>query len=376
MRVSFIGDVSFTGSFKDKADSFDSNIISDEILDIFYNSDYTVCNLEGGTTNEECIKSRSLNVKSPLATIKYLKNKKINVYGLANNHMFDAGYKGFKDTGNQLKLNKVECFGAGNNITEASSILYLRKNEISIAIIGIGHNDGLVASENSPGIFSYIQEDILYKQIIEAKKNADWVIVSCHSGPEFNFYPTPTVRNKLNKILKNGADIIIGHHSHTMQGVEKRENNKLIAYSLGNFIFDLSSQRKKKDYNIGLIVTIEFNKKTYSVKHQPIEIDYKTAKVKLAPKKYFIKLNEISDFSNYNKKIVRDSIRVIFFNPFLPTKVSFRFFVYLLFYPFVVGYKIYVLSGYNREFVDIILSYYNLSFLKKVLKKDDFYINN
>jgi len=378
MDISFIGDISFTGSFGKKVidNSISNSIISNEITEVFVNSDYTICNLEGPTTKEECMKSKILTVKSPLDTIEYLKNKKINVCGLANNHMFDAGYKGFKDTEKKLKLNKVKYFGAGNNITEASSILYLKKKDVSIAIIGVGHNDGLVASKKTPGIFSYIQEDILKKQIKEAKNNVDWVIISCHSGPEFNFYPTPIVRNRMNKILKFGADIVIGHHSHTMQGVERIGNNKLIVYSLGNFIFDLSPQRKKKDYNIGLIASFEFNKKSYAVKYQPVTIDYKTSKVEFAPKKYSAKLNEISDFLNYKKKIASDSIRVIFFNPFLPKKVNYFLFIYILFYPFVIGYKIYLYSGYSREFVDVILKHYKLSFLKKILKKDNFYINN
>jgi lipopolysaccharide export LptBFGC system permease protein LptF len=71
MKISFVGDVSFTGSFLNKINEEGSNakVISKDILEILSSSDYTVCNLEGPVTNEKCILSTKLNVKSPPETI-------------------------------------------------------------------------------------------------------------------------------------------------------------------------------------------------------------------------------------------------------------------------------------------------------------------
>jgi poly-gamma-glutamate capsule biosynthesis protein CapA/YwtB (metallophosphatase superfamily) len=72
-----------------------------------------------------------------------------------------------------------------------------------------------------------------------AKTAADVVIVSCHIGLEYFSYPLPQHRQALQGLIDVGADLILGHHPHVLQGVERRRNG-VIAYSLGNFVFDIS----------------------------------------------------------------------------------------------------------------------------------------
>ena len=68
---------------------------------------------------------------------------------------------------------------------------------------------------------------------------------------------------KLKKLLSFGADIIVAHHPHTVQGYEKI-NNKMIFYSLGNFIFDTDFQRAQKGTDKGIVLKIEFTKDEFS----------------------------------------------------------------------------------------------------------------
>jgi|TARA_B110000902_G_scaffold102277_1_gene120928 poly-gamma-glutamate capsule biosynthesis protein CapA/YwtB (metallophosphatase superfamily) len=378
MKISFVGDVSFTGSFLNKINEEGSNakVISKDILEILSSSDYTVCNLEGPVTNEKCILSTKLNVKSPPETISFLKKIYINVFGLANNHMFDADYKGFTDTRRELIKNDVHFFGAGDDIKEASKISYLKKDDITVAIIGVGHNVGKVAKEKKYGIFSYVDINVLEKQISVAKKNSDWILIFFHAGPEYNFFPTPSVRERMKSILSKGADIIVGHHPHVMQGVEYFNNNKLIIYSLGNFIFDLKSTSNKKGYNIGLIASIYFTKNKISVGTQPVFIDTHRGVVKFAKEEHKENFKNRSNFADLEKKNAKDSFRCLFLNPILPKKINFKFFIYIIFYPVLTLYKLYNVKGYNREFLDVFLKYYRINLLKKLFKKDDFYKYN
>lgn len=377
MRLSFVGDVSFTGHFSEYLrSSFNGELFGPSIKNLFASSDFAICNLEGPVTNRSCIENVNLNVKSPLNTIECLKKNKLNVFGLANNHIFDAGIEGFSDTINALEKNDSYFFGAGRNLGAASKILYLKKEKLTIGIIGVGHNVGCVATENSPGIFTYKKQDLLKERIKEAKANADWVVVYCHAGPEFNFYPTPVTRDLMKRIINFGADIVIGHHPHTVQGIEEISENKLIVYSLGNFIFDLSPHKRKKGTDIGLIVSIDFESDSFEINNKIVKINRDLKVIKVADKKYLNRLDRISDFSNYKRKIFMDSFRILFLNPFLVGKSIFTKIISFVIFPFLFLRKIYVVRGYDREYVDIVLNYCGLNFFKKFLRKDDFYKSN
>lgn len=373
MNISFVGDVSLTGSFKKDFTENDEMILSEEILEIFSKSDFTVCNLEGPVTEENCKLSPNLQVKSSLKSIPFLLKHHINVFGLANNHMFDAGDKGFKDTIEELNIHKSNYFGAGENIKEASKVCYLVKNDVKIGVIGVGHNKGKIAGAVSSGVFSYNQIREIKDRINEAKVAADWVVIVCHAGPEYNFIPTPITRTKMKSFLNLGADIIIGHHPHVIQGYEYVDNNKLIVYSLGNFIFDLKSTHNKLGHNEGLIASVKFSKQKFILTTNTTKINTSKGFVSLMKNN---KLEKLSDFSNYDKKITKESIRCVFFNPIIPKEVSIKTFIYILFYPIVALFKMYLIAGYNREFVDIILTNYKLKIFTKFLRKDEFYKNN
>ena len=106
----------------------------------------------------------------------------------------------------------------------------------------------MIASKNTEGVFCDIYEDHIRSKIIKAKTKCDWLILNYHGGEEYTRYPMPKKRSKLKKYLNYGVDVIIGHHPHVVQGIEKIDN-KFIFYSLGNFIFDIKQQRDKKYIN-------------------------------------------------------------------------------------------------------------------------------
>ena len=83
-------------------------VLSDNITNYLNSNDYNICNLEGPLTDMETVKDKNLDVKSPLNCVKHLTKNKFNICGLANNHIFDAGEAGFKDTVDNLRKNNIQ----------------------------------------------------------------------------------------------------------------------------------------------------------------------------------------------------------------------------------------------------------------------------
>jgi hypothetical protein len=310
-KISFTGDLSLTGIFYDKVFN-GMQIFDPKILSVLSECDCNVCNLEGPATDKKNTSKTSINVVSPANSIQYLRKKNFNVFGLANNHVFDCGVEGFMDTRNAIHRNSCLYFGAGENIEEASNILYLRKGDTTISMIGVCHKDyykGLIADEDSPGVFCIEYFDIVLKQIQEAKQNSDLLILNYHGGEEYTTLPMPNRRRLLKKLINEGADIVVAHHPHVFQGIENL-GKRTIFYSLGNFVFDIESHRNHELTQESAIVIFEFAKSGYNYKLLPVTTDLERGIVKLSNRDFLSHIHQISDFSEYQTNWVKDAHRV------------------------------------------------------------------
>jgi hypothetical protein len=79
--------------------------------------------------------------------------------------------------------------------------------------------------------------DVAGQTIRDARRKADWVVVAFHQGLEYSDYPSSGIIAAAHQMIDAGADVVIGHHAHVLQGIERYAGG-LIAYSLGNFVFD------------------------------------------------------------------------------------------------------------------------------------------
>lgn len=365
MRITFTGDISFTGNFKRALENGSLNI-SDEVSDIFKKSDFNVVNLEGPATTHPAIFDKDLSVLSPVMAIDYLSKKlNINVFNLANNHTFDAGIDGFNQCVQEIESKGLSYFGAGENIEEAAKIEYLKKDDITVALIAVGSegSSGARAREDMYGVFGW-EDDLVYTKIEEAKENADWVILNFHNGAEFNFCPVKSKQDRLKLFVDKGVDIVVAHHPHVIQGIEKY-NEGIIFYSLGNFIFDLKYHRKKKYTNLSLIPTFCFTKRSYTYSHSISEFDPQNCIVTLNNSRkingFFNKICEnLKEENRYRQK---DALRCIFFNPLW----SGHWWINICF-PLLIPYHLYTFrKGNNKELLYEALMYFRCEFLYKWL---------
>ena len=154
---------------------------------------------------------------------------------LANNHVFDYGLRGFKETLDVLRRNGIRTVGAGLTRDEALSPLTAAVGKTRLAIFNFGEGEDLTGSRGGPGVSGWEVSEIAAR-VRRAKARGDLVVVVAHAGLEYVPFPPPYVVEAFRALSDAGADCVVGHHPHVPQGLEVRRG-RLIAYSLGNFVF-------------------------------------------------------------------------------------------------------------------------------------------
>jgi len=236
-------------------------------------ADITVANLECPlTTTWGHHPSKTIYFKGSPENVDGLIHAGIDIVTLANNHVLDYMLPGMQETQSVLEENNILHMGAGANSYEAYLPAFYSKSGINFAFLAASDKTGqynnyqpyLNAGYNKSG-FANLEPYYIEKQIDEVKDISDLVVMQWHTGREYSFNPSdncdscqplftekfededyfplayaPNAKNRATSqfAIDNGADLVICHHPHIMQGVELY-NGKLIAHSLGDFVFDL-----------------------------------------------------------------------------------------------------------------------------------------
>jgi len=197
------------------------------------------CNLEGPVTKAEKRKKPFAFRCDPEDFEVFLKSG-FNTVSLANNHMLDCGPKGVSETIKVLAENKITFSGAGMTREKALEPAVIYKNGTSFAFLSFCdmpyYVNGKAGSEMLPQPVHPTDEEA-YISISRAAASYDNVIVSWHWGVEYSNKPTKRQKELGRMCVDAGAGLVIGHHPHVVQGVEKYRDS-IILYSLGNFVFD------------------------------------------------------------------------------------------------------------------------------------------
>ncbi len=257
-----------------------SNLIDKKIIELFEESDYNIVNLEAPVTNSETKTLKTgPNLKADKdSTLDVLQALKVDVVTLANNHILDYGVQGIADTLHFCKNNNIATVGAGMNIEEASKTLYMDTEEGKFAIVNFAENEWSAATTDSAGFNPMNVIDNTY-QIKDARKNADYVMVIIHGGHEYYNLPSPRMQKQYRFYAEQGADIVVGHHTHCISGNEVHKGVP-IYYSLANFLFTKNSIQP--DWYNGLILEIEIKNNKITPKLYAVEQARETFKLSLS----------------------------------------------------------------------------------------------
>jgi poly-gamma-glutamate capsule biosynthesis protein CapA/YwtB (metallophosphatase superfamily) len=177
--------------------------------------------------------------------IQGIKNAGFDVLTLANNHIADWGCEGLSNTLAILDSNRLIHCGAGVNVHRACEPVLLEKSAVKIAFIGFSLTfpEEFWASDSVCGT-CFATESRIHEVITKAKAQARLVVVCFHWGAEKSTIPKDYQKQFGHLAVDSGADLVIGHHPHVLQGLELYKN-RLIAYSLGNFVFGSNSQTSR-----------------------------------------------------------------------------------------------------------------------------------
>ena len=240
LKIAFIGDVMCGDSFyalgqgvASSLDKYGKNFLSHEIVDLLCGHDLILCNLE-------CVLSdigrkenslRSLHMRGRPETARHLAEWGITLAHLANNHILEQGIEAAVDTVKQLEDAGIKTVGTGKNRRFQSGIgaIDVTLGDRLVTVVGACFHDGKYA-------FSSRLNEVL-RSIRAGASRGNIVIVSVHWGDELIDRPSVWQRQVAREFISAGASLIIGHHSHVVQGVDSSDS-ALTAYSLGNFIFD------------------------------------------------------------------------------------------------------------------------------------------
>ncbi|MFZ5823129.1 MAG: CapA family protein [Bacillota bacterium] len=157
---------------------------------------------------------------------------------VANNHSGDFGPEAFAEQLDLLKQGGVPYFGGGKDLAEAHAPLILERNGLKIALLGYNEVElrSFEAGPERPGLAWSVDEQV-ERDIRAARERADLVVVYPHWGLEYHFEHSARQAELARKMIDAGADLVVGAHPHVIQPVELYKG-RLIAYSLGNFVFD------------------------------------------------------------------------------------------------------------------------------------------
>lgn len=210
-------------------------------FDAFAGADIAMVNLESPVTVRGTKQVKPFTFRMNPSFIPAIVKAGISIVNLANNHIFDFGEEGLFDTIDHLDSAGLIHIGAGRNHEEAHRGVILETRGRRVGFLGYyGGSEAPPAIAGKPGVAKR-ELSLIRRDIARLKENAEFVVVNFHWGKEKESYPADDQVAFARAVIDAGANAIIGHHPHVLQGIEWY-NEGIIVYSLGNFVFGGNSR--------------------------------------------------------------------------------------------------------------------------------------
>ena len=240
-RLMFVGDVALGNHPKTPGFGFHARygggipeLLAGRVLPETSGDGVLVGNLEFSLTANPALAGSQECCIGSVSYVDFLRRAGFNVLNLANNHAWQHGKEVFEETVQALRRAGIKVVGVPDDHDPGS---FLRVSGKTIAILGVSARPRQGFTE-SPGYNEFEEREFLGR-ISDARRQADFVCVSIHWGQEFTAAPSAAERGIARAMVDAGADVVVGHHPHVLREVENYRGS-VIAYSLGNFIGDMS----------------------------------------------------------------------------------------------------------------------------------------
>ena len=256
----------FKDAYNQETDTYDFSPMFKNVNKYFENATIAVGNLETTLAGKERGFSGYPCFNSPDELAFDLKEMGIDILTTANNHSLDTGYKGLEATLNTLDRYEVLHTGTARSVEEQNTILFQDLKGIKTAFLNFTYGtNGIPLPTGKEYCVNLIDKDFMKKKLEQAKEEgAELICVSMHWGDEYRIKPTNEQKDLAEFLIKNGADVILGNHSHVPEPMEMKtvtledgsKKEGFVIYSMGNF-FSAQTQEYTRDT---LIVDVEIRK--------------------------------------------------------------------------------------------------------------------
>lgn len=241
-KIACVGDVMLGDSFyaigqgvASSLDKYGKDFLPNEIVDVLQNHDLVLCNIECvlSDVGRKEYSLRSLHMRGQPESARHLMDWGLTVANVANNHILEQGSEAALDTIWQLEHVGINTVWFGKNRVFQPGF-QINSITLSNQVVSVF---GMCFLEEKYAYYGGAELKELLDSIGSLTRRGETVIVTVHWGKELMDRPSIKQRQIAQQLVEAGASLIIGHHPHVVQGIEK-VNDSLVAYSLGNFIFD------------------------------------------------------------------------------------------------------------------------------------------
>lgn len=237
--ISLVGDIMLGSRVSTLARKHGMAFLFDGVAERFQHDDLTLGNLECAVTNGGIAQEKQYTFRMDPKWLPEVKACGVDIVSVANNHSLDYGRTAFSQGLTEITNAGIAYAGGGDDSTSAVRASYFKTDNGVIAVLAASHvlpRVDWAAGSQRPGLFSAYDPQPLLTAIREAKQQASVLIIYLHWGIERASLPRNYQRILAKSCIDAGADVVVGTHPHVLQGFEFYQG-KLIAYSLGNFIF-------------------------------------------------------------------------------------------------------------------------------------------
>jgi poly-gamma-glutamate capsule biosynthesis protein CapA/YwtB (metallophosphatase superfamily) len=304
--INAVGDIMLAGRWAGKIKKMGYDYPFAAVKNELADGDINIANLEsplarGGSEFTE----KKFRFRAEPQVAPAIRKAGFNLVTLANNHSMDFGYGALEETMLNLEKSGIVWIGAGKNLDEARQMVVFKVKGKKVAFLGYSLTQPVefFAAAGQGGTAPAVA-GIYAKDIAAARKEADYVIVSFHWGTEGKHVAHQGQITVAHKAIDAGADVVIGHHPHVLQGLERYKKG-IIFYSLGNFVFASSSKTSKTS----VIVKLRLSDTVREAEIVPLDVFNKRVNFQpkpLAGEDAAAVIHDMNSYSKSHKTAVED----------------------------------------------------------------------
>ncbi len=270
LNMTVTGDVlchntQYFDAYEPNGDTYDFSYVFEDIKKYFDNSDIAIGTIETSFAGKEIGYSNYPTFNSPAELARDLKELGYDIFATASNHCLDKGYNGLVKTLETLDNVGIEHMGTYSSEEKSQEILIKEVKGIKIAFLNYTYGtNGIPIPEGKEYAVNLIDKDKMKSDIDKAKsEGSELICVNMHWGEEYRQTPTEEQKELADFLFENGADLILGSHTHCLEPMEKRTvtledgttKDGFVVYSLGNFMSGQNADYTRQSVILDIQIT-------------------------------------------------------------------------------------------------------------------------